>query len=235
MPEVAVPSLPTDPALRPAFLRSLPFVQRVAVTDADRQRSHSYQAAALRKQQQSVAATFDQYLASLEQKVEIAPLNRNTLARAAQMCQRTNQFNLTTKRYTVADLEAMMADPQFEVFTLSVRDRFEDSGITGLAILKYAADQAEIDTLLLSCRVLGRKIEDALLAFLVVRAKQNGAQRLIGVYCPTAKNRQTAAFYSDQGFSDEGERGFELRLVDPSVRLPVPPPQIALNASRQAS
>ena len=225
LPEVAVPDLPIDPALRPAFLRSLPFVQRISVTEADRERSSSYHTAALRKKQQSMASSFDDYLASLEQEIEIAPLNQNTMARAAQICQRTNQFNLTTKRYTVADLEAMLTDPQTEIFTLSVRDRFENSGITGLAILKSAADRAEIDSFLLSCRILGRKIEDAFLAFLAAHAKQNGAIRLIGHYYPTAKNGQTARFYPDRGFNNEEGRGFSLCLSD---CLPPIPPQISL-------
>ena len=225
LPEVVAPPMPADPSLRPAFVRTLSCVQRITVTEADLQRSQSYQANALRNQRLSLAASFDDYLASLEQEVEIVRLNQNTLARAAQMCQRTNQFNLTTKRYTVAELEAMMVDARTEIFTLGVRDRFENSGITGLAILRYVSDAVEMDTFLLSCRILGRKIEDAFLAYLARRAKESGVSRLIGQYRPTAKNGQTASFYADRGFSDQGEHGFVLSLDGNPLSLP---PQIVL-------
>jgi FkbH-like protein len=225
LPEVLVPELPKDPVDRPSFLRGASYIQRIDVTSTDRSRSRSYRAANLRAQTRANAASFEGFLDSLEQELEIARLNSGSLARAAQMCQRTNQFNLTTRRYTVGDLEHLMADRNASVFTVAVRDRFEDSGIAGLAILRYRGDRAEIDTFLLSCRVLGRKIEEAFLAFLVESARQGGASFLIGHYVPTAKNKQVESFFPNHGFRtvEEGAFCLNLRAQD---RLPVVPPQI---------
>ncbi len=220
LPEVLVPELPADPVDRPAALRGAACFQRILVTSADRQRAETYQAQGHRTQLRSAAATLDEFLQSLQQVVMIEPVTAGSLARAAQLCQRTNQFNLTTHRYTAADIQRMMEDASMDVVTLAVKDRYGDSGITGLAILHYDAESAEIDTFLLSCRVLGRRIEDALLAFLAARARQRGAHRLLGRYLPTAKNQQVATFYADRGFAPlDGER-FELDLNSARVESP---------------
>ena len=128
------------------------------------------------------------------------------------MSQRTNQFNLTTRRYTVAELQQMVESASVEAYTLAVRDRFGDSGITGLAILKFSAGTAEIDTFLLSCRVLGRRIENALIAFLAGRAQSRGAPALLGRYVPTARNAQVANMYPDAGFKADEQGVFHLDL-----------------------
>ena len=228
LPEVLVPDLPQDPVDRPSFLRTAPYVQCLHVTDTDRNRARSYQSAQSRNQWKARAGSFDEFLASLQLELEVAPLRPGSLARAAQMCQRTNQFNLTTKRYSPADLERFMTDETATVFTLATRDRFEDSGITGLAILRYQHEQAEIDTFLLSCRVLGRRIEDAFLAFLVRQARAHGVVTLIGRYIPTGKNGQVATFYADRGFRPGDPSCFALRLQEPDALLPFPP-QIRLD------
>jgi FkbH-like protein len=229
LPEVLVPELPADPVDRPGFLRAFTPVRRVALTETDRTRARSYQSAGVRERCRAEAASFDDYLGSLGQELEIAPLGPGSLARAAQMCQRTNQFNLTTRRYGPADLERLMADPDASVFTLSVRDRFEDSGMTGLAVLKRQGPRAEIDTLLLSCRVLGRRVEGAFLAFLARDARERGATVLVGRYAPTAKNGQVAGLYPGHGFQAVEEGVFALPLHDPG-RLPGFPPQLTVKA-----
>ncbi len=204
LPSVEVPELPADPVQWPGFLRAGSWFDRISVTSEDRQRAQSYQAEASRKTLLASAASVESFLDSLEQVVRIEPLDRTTLARAAQLCQKTNQFNLTTRRYTVADLEQMIADPGVEVFTISVADRFGDSGITGVTVLRIAGEEAEIDTFLLSCRVLGRRVEDQALTHLKERAAVRGARLLRAMYIPTQKNRQTERFYPDRGFAPEG-------------------------------
>jgi FkbH-like protein len=218
LPEVLVPELPEDPAERPRFLRECGLFDRVTLTDADARRAETYKAQGTRTRLRTAAPSFEDFLRSLEQEVAIDPVGEADLPRAAQLCQRTNQFNLTTRRHTIADLERMLADERTEVFQVSVRDRFGDSGVTGLAILRHAGEASEIDTLLLSCRVLGRRVEEALLAFLARRAAAAGAHRLEGRFVPTAKNAQAAGFYPDHGFS--GEDGvYRLAL---SEELPMP-------------
>jgi FkbH-like protein len=220
LPEVEVPEMPEDPAYRPRFIREMTSFQRIQLTEEDLQRADSYKAESLRNQLKSSLTSLDDFLASLDQLVKIAPVHAGSLARAAQMCQRTNQFNLTTKRFTLADLEKMSAASSHELYTVSVKDRYGDSGITGLGILRFEADEAHIDIFLLSCRVLGRKIEDGLLAFLVDRARARGARVIYGYYFPTAKNGQVADFYERNGFSNVAESQFQLDLDQASLEFP---------------
>ena len=220
LPEVLVPELPADPSHRPAFLRALGVFDRVAITEADTKRAASYAANATRRRLSSTLS-FEDFLRSLEQEVTIEAVDETTLARAAQLCQRTNQFNLTTRRHTLADLEAMLAGGEHELYTLAVRDRFGDSGVTGLAILAlHDGGEAEIDTFLLSCRVLGRRVEDALLAFLTGRAAERGAARVVGVRIPTERNGLTKDFYAGRGFAAAGETTYHLDLGDGGLPLP---------------
>jgi FkbH-like protein len=213
LPEVIVPELPMDPAERPAMLRATPHFQRIALTDADRGRAAAYHAQSSRRAFAATAASFEEYLLSLEQQTTIEPVSDASLARAAQLCQRTNQFNLTTRRYTAAELAKMLCGEDIELYTLSVADRFSDSGITGLAILRLIGEEAEIDTFLMSCRILGRRLEDALLAFLAERAEARGARLLVGRFEPTAKNAQVADFYPTRDFAPAGEGSFRLDLA----------------------
>jgi len=147
--------------------------------------------------------------------VTFEPVRETSLARAAQMCQRTNQFNPTTRRYTAADLEQLGNDPNVELYTLAVSDRFGDSGITGLTILRHDPDRetTEIDTLLMSCRVLGRRVEDAFLAFIADRAAARGSRYVDGLFEPTRKNGQVTTFYAERGFADLGDGRFRIDLT----------------------
>jgi FkbH-like protein len=232
LPSVLVPDLPPDPVDRPAFLRQLPAFQRVTLTEADRIRAATYAVQARRTKLGSSATSFDEFLASLAQEVTIEPLQPQSLARAAQMCQRTNQFNLTTRRYTAAELEGMIDSVDTEAYVLAVKDRFGDNGITGLGILKLNGDSAEIDSLLLSCRVLGRRIEDAFLHVLAARARERGVRHLVGRYVPTVKNGQVASFYSERGFASAGDGVFRLDLAEQPRD---PPPQIVIRVLAGAS
>jgi FkbH-like protein len=220
LPEVLVPELPEDPVERPAMLRGAPYFQRIALTDADRSRAAAYHAERSRRSYAATAASFEEFLVSLEQQTTIEPVTDASLARAAQLCQRTNQFNLTTRRHSAAELERMLDADDVELYTLAVSDRFSDSGIIGLAILRFCGEEAEIDTFLMSCRVLGRRLEDVLLAFLAERAETRGARLLVGRFEPTAKNAQVADFYAARDFepAETGSFRFDLtrrRLLSP--------------------
>ncbi|HEX5909682.1 MAG TPA: HAD-IIIC family phosphatase, partial [Thermoleophilaceae bacterium] len=220
LPEVTVPDLPEDPAHRPAFLRECGLFDRIVLTDADTARAQSYAAQGSRTRLREGSMSFEDFLRSLEQEVTIEAVGDATLERAAQLCQRTNQFNLTTRRHTAADIERMMASDTHQLYTLAVSDRFGQSGVTGLAILELDGADATIDTLLLSCRVLGRRVEDAFLSFLADRARAGGARTLVGMYVPTDRNGQTAGFFPDRGFEDAGEGRFALDLTESAVPMP---------------
>jgi FkbH-like protein len=122
------------------------------------------------------------------------------LARIAQLTQKTNQFNLTTERHTEGEIARLAADPATEVHTLRLHDRFSDLGLVGVAIVGSNGDTALVNTLLMSCRVLGRGVEDAFLAHIASAAADRGAVRLRGRYVPTARNSQVSTFYPDRGF-----------------------------------
>jgi FkbH-like protein len=136
--------------------------------------------------------------------------------RAAQMTQKTNQFNLTTRRYTEADLARFAADPDVVVATFAVSDRFGDYGVTGLVIasIDRAAGAAHLDTFLMSCRVLGRKVETAVMNWLAERLARERATSLTGEYLPTAKNAQVADLLDRLGFErvSSGDDGHRYRL-----------------------
>jgi FkbH-like protein len=117
------------------------------------------------------------------------------------MTQKTNQFNLTTRRYQLADIKALLDSPETFVYVLRYADRFGDAGLVALAIVRTHLKDWLIDSLLLSCRVIGRTVEQALLVCLARKARQSGAQRLIGEYIPTAKNALVQDFYPSQGFT----------------------------------
>jgi FkbH-like protein len=203
LPAVLVPELPRDPALRPACIASLDAFDRLALTDADVQRERSRATARERDAHARTATDYDEFLTSLGQQIEIARVQPSTLPRAAQLCERTNQFTLGTHRYTAGELAAMAADPDVELCTAQVRDRFEDSGITALTIVGFAGGTAEVHGWMLSCRVLGRRIEDGLLAFIARRAIARGATELRVPYVATTRNGGVKAFLLRRGFVEE--------------------------------
>jgi FkbH-like protein len=215
MPEVLVPELPGDPALLAPFLEELDVFEVPVLTAEDRRRGEMYAEGAKRRQLESSAGSLDDYIRQLNVRLRVAPASEKTLARCCQMIAKTNQFNLTTRRHSEARVAEFAKAADSEIWTLNVSDVYGDSGITGLAILCYADERCTVDTLLLSCRVLGRRVEDSFLAVMAEMAARR-APRMIGEYVPTKKNAQTADFYSRHGFeacgaADEVQR-FELDL-----------------------
>jgi FkbH-like protein len=201
LPEVATPDFPEHPYILPAFFKKIAeqYFAIYALTDEDKSKTDQYKANAQRANAQRSFTNMDEYIRSLDIVLTIADVNDLTLARAAQMTQKTNQFNLTTRRYTDADLRGKLA-AGCRIFTLSVRDRFGDSGMTGLCIVDVAGDAANINSLLLSCRILGKDIENAFVAYILKTLKSVDIQRVTSEYIPTAKNAQVRDFYEKNGF-----------------------------------
>jgi FkbH-like protein len=201
LPEVAVPDFPAQVYMLPVFFKQTveQYFSIYALTDEDKTKTEQYKTNAQRANAQRSFSDMDEYLRWLEIELTIADVNELTLARAAQMTQKTNQFNLTTRRYTDAGLRHKLASGS-RIFTLSVRDRFGDSGITGLCIIDLAEETALIDSLLLSCRILGKCIEDAFFNYILNQLKKQGIQTVKALYIPTVKNIQVKDFYDRQGF-----------------------------------
>src|SRR5581483_10717921 len=120
---------------------------------------------------------------------------------------KTNQFNLTTRRYTEQQIAQLAASPGWHCFSIRVRDRFGDNGLVGVAITHMDGNACEIDTLLMSCRVIGRTVETAFLSFLAAHARRSGASHLRGWFLPTKKNAPAADFYRSHGFTQAAVTG----------------------------
>jgi FkbH-like protein len=149
----------------------------------------------------------------------LGPVGTDTLPRVAQLLAKTNQFNLTTRRHTAAQIAEMIAGGAVAIW-LRLADRFGDHGLVGVAMARPVGAQWMIDTFLLSCRVIGRGVEAALLAQLAALAKGKGGTELIGEYLPTAKNRLVQDFYPQHGFIACGENRWSKSLFGAAVAAP---------------
>ncbi len=205
LPQVFTPELPADPALyRAALLDLADLFDSLSLTVEDRDRNKLYAEQRARSDAQAAlnenGGSLQDYLATMDIVVEIEPANEVTLPRIAQLTGKTNQFNLTTQRYTDAQISDQLARG-WRVYSARVLDRFGDNGVTGVIIVSPDDDQAwRIDTFLLSCRVMGRGVETALLAWVADEARRSGATSLRGEYRPTAKNEVVRDCYATHGF-----------------------------------
>jgi FkbH-like protein len=224
LPEVAVIELPADAPQFARAIREAPVFERLALSAEDAQRGDMYRVQRERQKLESAAGSREDFYRSLEQEAEIGRVTGATLARVAQLTQKTNQFNLTTRRYTEQEIERMSDSPDWRVYWLRVRDRFSDNGLVGVAALRRNGHAWEIDTLLLSCRVIGRTVETAFLAYLIDETVGAGASVIEGWFLPTKKNAPASEFYSSHGFRLAEETGkgarWVLDLPQQAVRYP---------------
>ena len=206
LPEVATPDFPQQPYMLPVFFKKLvkQYFYSYELTDEDLQKTAQYKANVARANTRKAFTNMNEYIRSLEIELKVAEIHELTLTRAAQMTQKTNQFNLTTRRYVEADLKKKLANGH-KIFTLSVRDKFGDSGITGLCIVEIFDNSANINSLLLSCRILGKDIESAFLSCVLKELKNAGMMRVTAMYIPASKNEQVKDFYEKQGFILDNE------------------------------
>jgi FkbH-like protein len=219
-PEVIVLELPEDPMAFAGVVRDCPWFERLTLSAEDRQRGEYYAAQKERAELERAVTSKEDFYRSLEQVCEIALVNDATLARVAQLTQKTNQFNLTTKRYTEQQIAALRECPSWQVWSLRVKDRYADNGLVAVAISKVEDGVCEIDTFLMSCRVIGRTVETALLAKIAAEAKENGAATLQGRFIPTKKNAPAAGFYKDHGFEEREEGLWSLNLQERPIVMP---------------
>ena len=203
LPVVETPDFPSRPYEIPAFFKSLveKYFRVYSLTEEDRHKTELYKANADRVAEKKKFSDLSAYIQSLDIHIKILPADDFNVDRISQMCQKTNQFNLTTKRYSVTDIKEKMARGS-QVWCISVSDRFGDNGITGALIVDKEGDCAKIDTFLMSCRVLGKGVESAFLRSILQKLKERGIKTLASTYIPTAKNSQVADFYDREGFSE---------------------------------
>jgi FkbH-like protein len=177
----------------------------LSLSAEDRRRGELYRQREQAEAARGTVATVEDYYRDLAMELAIAPIGRATLPRAAQLTQKTNQFNVTTRRYSEAEVSARMGDPGWIATTFGVSDRFGDNGIVGVLMARHAGRGVEIDTLLLSCRVIGRTVETAMLAHLCDEALSRGAIEILAVVVPTPKNVPARDVFERHGFDKIGE------------------------------
>ncbi len=222
-PEVAVPEVPEDPAGFVQALEPYRHFQTLSLAAEDLQRSDYYRADAQREQAMAGAGSVDDFLKSLSMVARVAPIDAVSLERAAQLINKSNQFNLTTRRRSAAEVSALMSDPVWLTRTVSLTDRFGDNGLISVVLAKVDGDALVVDTWLMSCRVLKRGVESLLNNHLARWAAGNGLARVLGEYIPTKKNALVRDHFAGLGYEKlgedaEGRTRWELRLAGFSPR-----------------
>ena len=205
LPMVEVPEFPAQPYELPVFFHDLVerYFRVYSVTKEDQKKTEQYKANAQRALAQRSFVDFGSFLKSLDIQIIIETANEFNIPRIAQMTQKTNQFNLTTHRYTDADLKGFLANG-WRIWCIGVADRFGDNGITGCIMIKPGG---VIDTFLLSCRILGKGIEYAFVKKVLSILKEEGFSFMNACYLPTAKNVQVSDFWEKCGFTmTEGDK-----------------------------
>jgi FkbH-like protein len=190
----------------------------------DLKRTQLYKQRAAAEAARSGARNLDEFYRSLDMEIRMDPVNAGNLARASQLTQKTNQLNLTTYRYNEADIRARADDAAWHCCVVTVRDRFGDHGIIGVLMAHHTGGSLVLDTFLLSCRVIGRSVETAMLAHLSDIALGYGARYIDASLIPTAKNAPVRSVLPDHGFEKVGNRddATEWRLDVSARRVPWP-------------
>lgn len=219
VPEVAVPEVSGDPL---DFIRAVQehgYFQLTSMSKEDLQRTDYYLANAQREQIEASSQNLDEFLKSLQMVATIGPITDLTLERSTQLINKSNQFNLTTIRRSAAEVLAIARDPAWVTRTVSLKDKFGDNGLISVLLARVDGDAMEIDTWLMSCRVLKRNVERFLLDRLCEAAKARGLTSLRGQYVPTPKNGLVKDHYPGLGFTTvrvepDGRRRYELKVAD---------------------
>jgi FkbH-like protein len=207
LPQVDVPLLPEDPTGFRRALEAYPYFEPATFTAADRDRAKQYRARAAAEALKADAGSLEEYQASLGMEAEFGAIDAVNMPRVVQLINKTNQFNLTTVRRNQAELEALLARDGTRGFWVRLRDKFADHGLIAVALAEVRGEALAIDTLLMSCRVLGRGVEALILAELARIAQAAGCRTVEGRYRPSARNGMVADLYPRLGFEERGRGG----------------------------
>jgi FkbH-like protein len=205
LPMVQVVEMPSDILGYLPALREVISLDKTRVLDDDRLRADQYQQEIKRKELESAVTNMADFMKSLEMTARVGKLDSNTQERIHQLIHKTNQFNLTTRRHLLDDIKRMSESPNSAVAWLRLQDRFGDMGLVCVGIVREIEGGLwEIDTFLMSCRVMGRNVEDAFLSYLGELALAGGARMLRGVYIKTPKSKPVKDFYKERHFTETG-------------------------------
>jgi FkbH-like protein len=207
LPQVAVPELGEDPTEYPRLLLAAGYFESVSFTREDLSRAHEYRANVERDQMLAGSRNLEDFLRSLQMRIRFARFNAAGRKRIAQLINKTNQFNVTTRRYTEQQVEAMERAADRYTLQVAVSDKFGDNGMISVVICDVSGGRWTVDTWLMSCRVLNRRIEEAILNRIVADARAAGASQLVGSYIPTDRNEIVRDLYQRLGFTPGATAG----------------------------
>jgi FkbH-like protein len=226
VPEVEVPDFPTDTTTLENFAIDLwhRYFFVCNVINEDIEKTRMYQENAQRSEALKYANNAEAFLRSLTTIIKIGQARQQDVERIAQLTQKTNQFNLTTKRYSSEDITAMMHSSKYKVFVAAVEDKFGDNGMVAIIILHIELHKVTMDSFLMSCRVMGRQIEDQLLEYVEKKMYQSGYSEMITNYFPTAKNMPVQELFERLGYDivniDEiGNKTYSVNLLEIPERV----------------
>ena len=218
-PEILVVNLSDDPSSYVLEIENLIDFSVLKITDEDRNRGKMYLKQKKVIELEKTSTDLQTFLSQLNLKIIIKDVNEFTLPRVSQLILKTNQFNLTTKRYQEKDIEKMIQDSNFIVTSIQVEDKFGDNGITGVFIIKKESEKEwRIDTFLMSCRIMGRDIEKGIMTYIINKAKENNIEKINADFIPTQKNKPIENFLSDHKFKKNGQ--FWTYIVKSEIKLP---------------
>jgi FkbH-like protein len=204
LPEVFVPEWPEDPLLYARALQAMDCFDSATFTNEDRQRASMYAAEKKRASSRKDVNSLDQWLQTLEMTVQVEPVDESNLARIVQLLNKTNQMNLRTRRLTDTELVDWLQGERRCLRAVRVSDRFGDAGLTGIFSIETRNKAAHFTDFVLSCRVMGRQVEQTMVAVAAEEALHLGAQSLIAEYVPTPKNKPCLDFWKKSGFGADG-------------------------------
>ncbi len=224
LPDVAVPELPDDPAMYAQALADASYFEAVSITQEDRERTEQYNANTEREAFRGDVDDLTSYIRGLQMELTYQPFDEANLVRIIQLINKTNQFNLTTRRYSYPEIRSIMADSTSLTWQIRLKDRFGDNGIIAAIVGKLNTSKDLIlENWLMSCRVIGRQVEDACMNLVVEGAHSISAVRIVGEYRPSAKNGMVGAFFQKFGYrawesDSEGNTKWVLDLNEYSPR-----------------
>lgn len=222
LPMVSVPELPEDPSHYARCIADAGYFEAITLTTEDLMRANQYQANVARNAIQLDVTDIGSYLKNLEMVLHWKNFDHIGLQRIVQLANKTNQFNLTTRRYTTNDIMAVMADEKAFGIQLRLIDKFGDNGIIAIVIGQMQGADLIIDAWLMSCRVLGRQVENATLNIIISESKRLNASRIIGRYVPTEKNSMVKSHYEKMGFSPAKKMNGEDNIFELDLKNIIP-------------
>jgi len=219
LPGILVVDLPKDSSQYPQIITEMREFDVLNITEEDTKRSDMYLGQKKRKELENEVGDFNEFLKQMNIEVEVKKADSFSIPRISQLTLKTNQFNLTTRRYQQEEVSKFSSSEDKIVECVKVSDKFGDNGITGTYIIeKRDNDEWIIDTFLLSCRIMGRGVEEVMMNKIIEKAKSSGIKKIKGEFIPTAKNKPAENFYEKLGFKKENE--FWIFNTDDTIRIP---------------